>query len=108
MSKLAEALRKKAQKVNDDNKQERIENHRRAVDHFKKIATTAAEDGKFEKKTSCLVHDSGKKYFCQTSNGGDGFDILNIERLISSLEDHGFKVDFKHNDRSYSRLDMKW
>ena len=105
--KTPEELRQIAQNASIEKAIENDENAQKAVDHFLEDLETYANMGRFERKTTCLVHKSGNKFFCQTGNGGEGFVINNINLMIAKIEQLGFKVNFSRKT-GYCPLTISW
>ena len=85
------------------------ENTKKAVKYFTKDLESIAKTGRYEKKTTCLVRRNFTgKYFCQTENDGNGFEITDINSVIKEIEAMGFKVEFKPLTKGYCPFNISW
>ena len=67
-----------------------------------------AKKGKFEKKTTCLVHHKDNEYYYQTGTGGEGYTVNNLPEVIAVLRDQGFSVFFMCKVTGYCPFNISW
>lgn len=84
-----------------------MQNTNYAVKYFLKDLETYAKMGRYERKTTCLVHKKDKQYWCQTENDGNGFEVYNIDAVIKSIRALGFTVNFVQK-KGYCPLTIGW
>lgn len=79
----------------------------RAVQHFLSLFEAQALQGNLSCKLSCLLRKEENTYFCQTGEE-DGFDIHNMDAVLSKLRNLGFKVVLVDTGATYIALKATW